>query len=180
LVDPNDKRFQASSGNYVTAGLLFNNPGPGTSVNPTASYIHASSFSFAGGESGVDLNLGATLQPAGQVYNRSVGLLASPTAAANVYFPGPSDTQVNVEGYVGSNLGLAGVTGARQAGDPSVPASLRVGGGIGIQAQKGEKGDYTVGFEALVNTEPAANIAGPSGVKAPPISVGGVFTVAAY
>jgi RHS repeat-associated protein len=180
LVDSNDKKFQSAGGNYLFAGLLFNNPGPDTPVNATATYVRGQSLVWGGGDTGVDVNLGVTVQPLGQVYNRTVGLLASPYVAANVYFPGPGDTQINIEGNVGSNLGLAGVAGSRQAGDPTVPASLLVGGGIGIQKQVGEKGDYSIGFEALVTSEPKANIAGPAGLTLPPISFGGVFTVAAY
>ena len=180
LVDPNDKKFQSAGGNYLFAGLVFNNPDAHTPVNATATYVRGQSFVWGGGDSGIDLNLGATVQPLGQVNNRTVSLLASPYVAANVYFPGPGDTQINIEGNVGSNLGLAGVHGGRQAGDPSVPASLLLGGGIGIQKQVGEKGDYSIGFEALVTTEPKANIAGPAGLTLPPISFGGVFTLAVY
>ncbi len=178
-VDPNDEKRQASSGNFYTAGVQFNNPGPDTKVNLLASYVHARSYTWGGGDKGVDFNVGSAVQPVGQLYNRSVGLLASPTAAANVYFPGPGDTQVNIEGYAGANIGVAGPTGTRESGDPSVPVSLRLGGGVGIQAQVGEKKDYTVGFEVLVNAEPKANIEGPPGTPSP-ISVGAVFSVAAY
>ena len=180
LFDPNDKKFQSLGGNYLFAGLVFNNPGPDTPVNATATYVRGQSLVWAGGDAGIDVNFGLTIQPVGQVFNRSVGFFASPYLAANVYFPGPLGTQVNVEGNVGANLGLAGVTGGRKAGDPAVPASLAVGGGIGIQKQVGEKGDYSIGFEALVTSEPKANIPGPPGLSLPPISVGGVFTVTAY
>ena len=66
LVDPNSEKSQASSGNYFTAGLLFNNPGSDTKVNASASYIHARSFASAGGDTGVDVNAGVVVQPVGR------------------------------------------------------------------------------------------------------------------
>jgi len=180
LYDPNRESLQTTSGNYFSAGLAFNNPGPDTPVNFVASYVRAQSFLWGGGDKGLDINVGVTGSVVGQVNNRNVYALASPTIAVNGYFPGPGDTQVNLEAYVGLNAGLGGVAGTRSPGDPTVPLSLRTGGGIGITKQVGEKGDYTVGFEALVNTEPIANIQGPAGLSLPPISIGGVVTVAAY
>jgi RHS repeat-associated protein len=181
LYDPNVKTFQRTSGNYLNAGLAFNNPDASTPVNFVASYIHARSFLWGGGDKGVDVNVGVTGSAVGQVYNRNVYALASPYVAVNTYFPGPGDTQVNIEAYAGVNAGLGGVAGTKNPDDPAVPLSLRAGGGIGIQKQAGEKGDYTFGFEVLVNSEPTSfNISGPPGLTLPPISVGGVFTVSAY
>jgi RHS repeat-associated protein len=180
LVDPNSKVVQRARGHFLYLGLVFNNPSPATPVNPTGTYVYGASRVGPKGESGVDVNLGASVQAAGQVNGRTVGLFASPYVAVNGYFPGPDDTQINLEAYGGGNFGLAGVSGSTQAGDPTVPASLRVGGGVGIQKQVGKKGDNTVGFEILINAEPKANIAGPPGLTLPPISVGGVFTISGY
>lgn len=179
LFDPDKKTFQTAKGDWLYTGLAFNNPGSDVPVNATANYVRAYSLLWKGGDLGVDFNFGLTAQVKGSVFNRTVWASASPYFAANLYFPFFGDTQINIEGTVGSNVGLGGLVGGRGPGDPAVPVSVKVGGGLGIQKQVGAKKDYTVGLELLGTGEPKANLAGPTGVSAP-WSAGAVITVSAF
>jgi len=125
-----------------------NEPDTRTSANVTSNYVHAWSWAWGGGNTAVDLNVGAYAAVRGSVYGRDVWGFVNPFGGANVSHQFGSVT-LNLEGTTGPAAGAA--VANPQAGDPSFPVSWHTNLGLGIQSQRGAKGDYTVGAELLGN-----------------------------
>jgi RHS repeat-associated protein len=157
--DPDATTTQSVHGFYGYGGLAWA-PGP-LATNPVLSGIYA--YSIIGTSVGLDLNAGVVASAGGQVYGRDVYGFVNPFGSANLNIALPKDYSLNVEAGAGAGLGFGGAAGGTSA-DPSVPASLRLTGGIGIQKPVG---DYTFGAEIVVSGEPKANIANPQQPGAP-------------
>jgi len=157
LYNPSSDDPQNSFGNWLNAGFVFGNPGAGNNWNPSVTDVGA--YTHQWGNNELDLNAGATAQWLGSVNNRNVRGFVSPYLAANYARQLGSSDQVNIEGLIGANAGLGGATDRSAAdpavADPSVPASLRWGAGLGYQHVSG---DTTWGVEAVVNGEALPNI----------------------
>jgi RHS repeat-associated protein len=150
--DPDAEATQWAKGFWLTLTAPFGQR-PLT-FNPTATGIGAISRMTSSAEQ--DFNWGATSSAAGQVNNRDVYGFVTPFIGLNQQFAA-GDAQVNVEGQVGSNLGLAGPLG-RTKQDPAVPLSVRGALGIGVQG----KGQSAWGAEIIGAAEPWSNIANPA------------------
>ena len=148
--DPNNDDTQTGQGFWFSLGQ---SSSQGTQLSGIGAWTYQrNNWEF-------DANIGLNLSKNGTVNNRNVGALVSPYGAANLSIPLSDSTQLNVEGLVGPNFGVAGASDQQLSGDPSIPTSLRVIGGVGIQTVKG---DNTWGAEVLFSGEPAANISNPN------------------
>jgi RHS repeat-associated protein len=179
--------FQKGQGNWFTLSLASTprekvpsqSPDTRSSANVTASYVHAWSYAWHGGNTMVDLNAGANAAVRSSVYGRDVYGFLNPFLGVNISHQFDKlpvfgeNTSVNFEATTGPALGATLVNPG--AGDPRFPISLRTNLGLGVQKQIGKKGDYTIGGELLGNFETPSTVHGQV-----PWGLGAAFTLSAY
>ncbi|MEH1855205.1 MAG: hypothetical protein V7L11_26875 [Nostoc sp.] len=185
-----DAPLQKGQGNWFTLSLAatplekVDSPTPNdsqarSSANLTASYVHAWSYAWRGGNTAIDLNAGANAAVRGSVYGRDVWGFVNPFVGANISHQFDKlpvfgeNTSVNLEATTGPAMGAALVN--PMAGDPGFPISLRTNVGLGVQKQVGAKGDYTIGAEVLGNFDTPSTISGYV-----PWGLGIALTLSAY